>query len=33
MDWVHLAQDKDPDGSWEHDNKPSISTKCWKVLE
>jgi hypothetical protein len=30
MDWINLAQDKDP---CEHGNEPSGSLKCWEVLE
>jgi hypothetical protein len=34
MDWMDLAQDRGPvEGPCEHDNEPSGSTKCWKILE
>jgi hypothetical protein len=34
MDWIDLAQDRDPvEGSCEHGNEPSGSIKCWEVLE
>jgi hypothetical protein len=34
MDWIDLAQNRVQwRGSCEHDNEPSGSIKCWKVLE
>jgi hypothetical protein len=34
MDWIDLAQGRDDSGgSCEHGNKPSVSIKCWEVLE
>jgi hypothetical protein len=33
-DWIVLAQDRDQwEGSWEHGNEPSNSTKCWDILK
>jgi hypothetical protein len=32
MDWIDMAQYRDK-GSCEHDNEPSVSIKCWEVLE
>jgi hypothetical protein len=29
MDWIGLAQDRE----CEHGNEPSVSIKCWEVLE
>jgi hypothetical protein len=34
MDWINLAQDREQwRGSCEHGNEPSVSIKCWEVLE
>jgi hypothetical protein len=34
MDLIDMAQHRDPvEGSCEHDNEPSVSIKCWEVLE
>jgi hypothetical protein len=35
MDWIDLAQDRDQwrEGCCEHGNEPSLSIKCWKILE
>jgi hypothetical protein len=34
MDWIHLAQGRGQvECSFEHDNEPSGSIKCWEILE
>jgi hypothetical protein len=34
MYWIALARDRDPwKGSCEHGDEPSVSIKCWEVLE
>jgi hypothetical protein len=33
VDWIDLAQDRDPWGSCEHGNEPAVSIKCREVLE
>jgi hypothetical protein len=33
VDWINLAQDSISEGLFEHDNKTSISIKCWEILQ
>jgi hypothetical protein len=34
MDWIHLAQDRDPvEGCFEHGKETSAFIKCWGILE
>jgi hypothetical protein len=34
LDWIDMAQDRDQwESSSEHGIEPSVSMKCWEVLE